>query len=93
MVIFRFRGYFSHFIGFRGILETLMFWEYFGHFLSSRGILVTFSDFFSIFGLFFRFRGILVILEDFRSTLAIFKFKWHFGNFDYWVTGWVGVYL
>ena len=37
--------------------------------------------------------AILVILKDFKSTLVIFKFKEHFGNFDYWVIGWVGVCL
>ena len=44
------------------------------------------------FGHFLSLRCISAILEDFMSTLVIFKFYGQFGNFNYWVIGWVGVY-
>ena len=39
--------------------------------------------FFSIFVLSLGLEGVLKILKDFRSILVIFKFKGHFGNYDY----------
>ena len=42
LVIFRFRGYFDNFLGFRGFLVIFRFRGYFGHFLSFEGILVIF---------------------------------------------------
>ena len=38
LVIFRFRGYFGHFLGFEGILVIFRFWGYFGHFLGFGGV-------------------------------------------------------
>ena len=61
MVIFRFRGYFGHFLGFGGILVIFRFW----------GILVIFwvSE---VFWSFFGFCGYFGHFLDFRDILVIF---------------------
>ena len=57
-----------------------MFFGFWGYFVGFVVILVI-----------LRFWGILVIFEDFR-VLWSFTLSGHFGNFDNWVIGWVGVY-
>ena len=81
MVIFRLR---------RILVIFLVLGVYFGHFMGFGDILVIFR-FWRYFGHFLDFDGILVIFEDFR-VLCSFSLLWHFGNFDNWVIGWVGVY-
>ena len=82
LVIFRFRGYFGHVLGFRGIwyflsfggiLVIFRFLECIGNFLGFGGILVVFWVL-EVFWSFLGFKGILVIFLGFRCILAIFRF-------------------
>ena len=70
LVIFRFQGYFSHFLA-SGVFQLFFrFRVYIGYFFRFRGYFGNFY-FLGIFWLFFKFRGILVIFR-FREYFDYF---------------------
>ena len=89
LVIFRFRGYFGHFLGLRifGIFKFRgyfgLFWGlggYFGKFLVFEGILVIFWVL-EVFWSFLGFEGILVIFWVSGIFWLFFGFRGYFGHF------------